>query len=44
MEWQGKWHLGKTPLEYGFTGWSPPDAGNYLQINDTLGGGTPDNA
>lgn len=43
IEWQGKWHLGKTPLECGFTGWSPPDAGNYLQINDTLGGGTPDN-
>ena len=36
--------MGKTlPLEFGFTGWSPPDAGNYLQINDTLGGGRPDN-
>ena len=43
IEWQGKWHLGGTPLDYGFTGWDPPDAGNYLTINDTLGGGTPNN-
>lgn len=43
IEWQGKCHLGKTPEHYGFTGWSPPDAGNYLVLNDTLGGGTPNN-
>lgn len=47
VEWQGKWHLGNsdttTPLDYGFTGWNPPDAGNYLTINNTLGGGTPNN-
>jgi arylsulfatase A-like enzyme len=42
--WRGKWHLGGGgPDSYGFTGWDPPDAGNYLRINDTLGGGTPDN-
>jgi len=43
IEWQGKWHLGNTPQHYGFTGWNPPDAGNYLVINNTLGGGTPNN-
>lgn len=43
VEWHGKWHVGKTPAEYGFEGWQPPDAGNYLSVNDTLGGGTPDN-
>ena len=42
--WRGKWHLGgKGPQDYGFTSWNPPDAGNYLSLNDTLGGGTPDN-
>lgn len=42
--WLGKWHLGGGgPDCYGFSGWVPPDAGNYLTINDTLGGGTPDN-
>jgi arylsulfatase A-like enzyme len=42
--WRGKWHLGGGgPEDYGFTGWKPPDAGNYLSLNDTLGGGTPDN-
>jgi arylsulfatase A-like enzyme len=43
IEWQGKWHLGNTPQDYGFTGWDPPDAGNYLTLNDTLGGGIPAN-
>ncbi|VEU42644.1 unnamed protein product [Pseudo-nitzschia multistriata] len=43
VEWHGKWHVGKTPSDYGFEGWQPPDAGNYLAVNDTLGGGTPDN-
>lgn len=43
VEWHGKWHLGKTPADYGFEGWQPPDAGNYLSVNDTLGGGLPDN-
>jgi choline-sulfatase len=43
VQWYGKWHLGATPAEYGFQGWQPPDAGNYLIINDTLGGGEPDN-
>ena len=42
-EWHGKWHLGGTPSDYGFHGWQPPDAGNYLSLNDTLGGGDPDN-
>jgi choline-sulfatase len=42
-EWHGKWHLGGHPSDYGFHGWEPPDAGNYLSLNDTLGGGTPDN-
>ena len=43
-EWHGKWHLGGGgPSDYGFKGWRPPDAGNYLSLNDTLGGGTPDN-
>jgi arylsulfatase A-like enzyme len=42
--WKGKWHLGGGgPDNYGFTGWDPPDAGNSLAINNTLGGGTPDN-
>ncbi|HKO59023.1 MAG TPA: sulfatase-like hydrolase/transferase [Thermoanaerobaculia bacterium] len=42
--WRGKWHLGGGgPDDYGFSGWDPPDAGNYLRINDTLGGGNPDN-
>ena len=41
--WRGKWHLGGTPADYGFEGWVPPDAGNYLSLNDTLGGGTPNN-
>jgi len=43
VEWHGKWHVGNTPAEYGFEGWKPPDAGNYLTINETLGGGEPDN-
>lgn len=43
VEWHGKWHLGGTPADYGFEGWHPPDAGNYLTINDTLGGGDPNN-
>lgn len=43
VEWHGKWHLGGHPSEYGFQGWQPPDAGNYLALNDTLGGGDPDN-
>lgn len=43
VEWHGKWHVGGTPAEYGFKGWRPPDAGNYLSVNDTLGGGQPDN-
>ena len=43
VEWHGKWHLGGHPGEYGFDGWQPPDAGNYLTLNDTLGGGEPDN-
>ena len=43
-EWRGKWHLGGGgPAEYGFNGWVPPDAGNYLSLNDTLGAGFPDN-
>ena len=42
-EWHGKWHLGGHPLHYGFDGWKPPDAGNYLTLNETLGGGDPDN-
>lgn len=43
-EWRGKWHLGGVgPEDYGFNGWVPPDAGNYLSLNDTLGAGTPDN-
>jgi len=42
-EWHGKWHLGGQPSDYGFDGWQPPDAGNYLSLNDTLGGGDPDN-
>jgi hypothetical protein len=41
MEWQGKWHSGNTLQNYGFTAWDPPDAGNYLTINDTLEGGIP---
>jgi len=42
--WRGKWHLGGGgPEDYGFLGWVPPDAGNYLSLNDTLGGGTPAN-
>ena len=36
-------HVGGTPAEYGFEGWQPPDAGNYLSVNSTLGGGEPDN-
>ena len=43
VEWHGKWHVGNKPSDYGFDGWQPPDAGNYLAVNDTLGGGTPDN-
>lgn len=43
VEWHGKWHVGGTPAEYGFEGWQPPDAGNYLSVNSTLGGGDPDN-
>jgi len=44
IEWRGKWHLGGGgPEQYGFNGWVPPDAGNYLSLNDTLGGGTPNN-
>jgi arylsulfatase A-like enzyme len=43
VEWHGKWHVGRTPDEYGFEGWQPPDAGNYLTVNETLGGGEPDN-
>eukprot|EP00934_Nitzschia_sp_Nitz4_P001619 Nitzschia sp. Nitz4//scaffold165_size50357//36794//38089//NITZ4_007024-RA/size50357-processed-gene-0.58-mRNA-1//-1//CDS//3329538141//1619//frame0 len=43
MEWHGKWHLGGHPSDYGFSGWVPPDAGNYLSINESLGGGEPDN-
>lgn len=42
-EWHGKWHLGGKPSDYGFQGWQPPDAGNYLTVNETLGGGDPDN-
>ena len=41
--WKGKWHLGAHPKDYGFTGWDPPDAGTCLSINNTLGGGKPDN-
>uniref|UniRef100_A0A7S1ZUQ0 Sulfatase N-terminal domain-containing protein n=1 Tax=Trieres chinensis TaxID=1514140 RepID=A0A7S1ZUQ0_TRICV len=42
--WRGKWHLGGIgPQQYGFQTWDPPDAGNYLCPNDTLGGGDPDN-
>jgi choline-sulfatase len=43
VEWHGKWHLGGIPSDYGFHGWQPPDAGNYLSLNETLGGGDPDN-
>jgi arylsulfatase A-like enzyme len=43
VEWHGKWHLGNLPSDYGFEGWQPPDAGNYLSINDSLGGGAPNN-
>jgi choline-sulfatase len=43
VQWYGKWHVGGTPADYGFQGWKPPDAGNYLIINDTLGGGEPNN-
>lgn len=43
VEWHGKWHLGGKPSDYGFHGWQPPDAGNYLSLNETLGGGEPDN-
>jgi len=43
VEWHGKWHVGGTPSDYGFEGWQPPDAGNYLSLNSTLGGGDPDN-
>jgi arylsulfatase A-like enzyme len=43
VQWYGKWHVGGTPQDYGFEGWQPPDAGNYLSLNDTLGGGEPDN-
>jgi choline-sulfatase len=43
VEWHGKWHLGNEPSAYGFEGWQPPDAGNYLAVNETLGGGEPDN-
>lgn len=47
IAWRGKWHLGNTPNDYGFSGWTPPDAGNYLgpsiQSMKSLGGGTADN-
>jgi choline-sulfatase len=43
IQWYGKWHVGGTPTDYGFEGWQPPDAGNYLTINETLGGGDPNN-
>jgi arylsulfatase A-like enzyme len=43
VHWYGKWHVGNTPQDYGFQGWVPPDAGNYLSLNDTLGGGEPNN-
>jgi choline-sulfatase len=43
VEWHGKWHLGGHPSDYGFAGWEPPDAGNYLILNETLGGGDPNN-
>jgi choline-sulfatase len=47
-EWHGKWHLGGTPSDYGFSGWVCPDAGNYLSVEypgggETLGGGDPNN-
>jgi len=36
--WRGKWHLGNTPNDYGFSGWVGPDAGTYLDvINSALG-------
>ena len=38
IAWRGKWHLGNTPNDYGFSGWIGPDAGTYLDdINYALG-------
>jgi len=44
--WIGKWHLSNTtagPERYGADRWDPPDAGTNLKVDDTLGGGGPDN-
>ncbi len=36
--WMGKWHLPGAPTDFGFQSWNPPEAGNSLHINETLGG------
>jgi arylsulfatase A-like enzyme len=42
--WKGKWHLGPSPEDAGFSAWDPPDAGNALSDpTTTLGGGTDNN-
>jgi hypothetical protein len=41
IKWQGKWHSGNTLQDYGFTARDPPDAGNYLTLNDMLEDGIP---
>jgi arylsulfatase A-like enzyme len=46
--WNGKWHLGNLDANglldnFGFALWDPADAGNSLQVDNSLGGGTPQN-
>jgi len=41
--WKGKWHIGGDPEDHGFMGWNPPECGNSLSQDDTMGGGTPNN-
>jgi len=41
--WKGKWHIGGEPEDHGFMGWNPPECGNSLAQDDSMGGGTPDN-
>lgn len=36
--WMGKWHLPGSPTDFGFQSWNPPEAGNSLRIDETLGG------
>ena len=51
VAWKGKWHLAYSATAtspdflaaYDANDWNPPDAGTSLQVDSTLGGGTPNN-